>query len=81
MGEHRRSLRASAPAPWCRDVSAAAVHQMVAAWSLGGGRPYLWAAVLARGAHDVVRDGRRKLAHAVFADFVFLRIVFNLWWG
>jgi hypothetical protein len=54
---------------------------MVVASSLGGGRAYLWAAVLARGANDVVRGGRPNLAHAVFADLVFLRIVFYLWWG
>jgi hypothetical protein len=43
--------------------------------------PYLHAAVLARGAHDVIRGGRPNFAHVVFVDLVFLRIVFYLWWG
>jgi hypothetical protein len=53
-------------------------------WLLGheeATRPYLCAAVRARGAHNVVRGGRSDIAHVVFAHLVFLRIVFYLWWG
>lgn len=41
----------------------------------------LWLAVLARGAHNVIRGRRADVAHGIVGDLVHLRVVFNLWWG
>jgi hypothetical protein len=45
------------------------------------GMAYLCATVLARRAHNIVGTGGHDVAHAVFADLVFLFVVFYLWWG